>query len=68
MFGDIKFYEKPYLEQRKKMKKWINQNVKKNKKIIIIEIGCGINKHSLRVNNGNLMSGEWKIPVIKNFI
>ena len=68
MFGDIKFFGKPYLHQRRKMDKWINENIKRKKKIVILEIGCGINQHSLRLNNGKLMSGEWKIPKINKFV
>lgn len=35
---------------------------------MILEIGCGINPYSIRMNNGVMMNGEWKIPKIKNLI
>ena len=40
------------------LEKFIN----KSNNIIIIEIGCGINPHSLRIENGKMLSGEWKMP------
>jgi len=58
MFGDYDFYGKPYEYSRKKMEKWIDNIVKNNEKLVILEIGCGINPHSLRMNNGVMMSGE----------
>ena len=36
--------------------------------IVILEIGCGLNPHSLRMKNGKMMSGEWKMPVFDNNI
>ena len=36
--------------------------------MVIIEIGCGINPHSLRMVNGKMMSGEWKMPIFDNNI
>ena len=68
MFGDYDFYEKPYEYAKKKMEKWIQNIEKNNHKLIILEIGCGINPHSIRMNNGIMMSGEWKLPKIKNLI
>ena len=66
MFGDVDFYGKPYEYPRKRMEKWL-YNVNKNKQsLIILEIGCGINPHSLRMNNGKMLSGEWKLPKINN--
>jgi len=35
---------------------------------VILEIGCGINPHSLRMSNGKMMSGEWKMPIFDNII
>jgi NAD-dependent SIR2 family protein deacetylase len=66
MFGDFDFYGIPYEHQKRRLSKWLNDN--KNKKILIIEIGCGINPHSIRMNNGKMMSGEWKIPQISNIL
>jgi len=66
MFGDYDFYGKPYEYSRKKMEQWIQQIEKKNQKLAILEIGCGLNPHSLRMNNGVMMSGEWKLPTIRN--
>ena len=66
MFGDVDFYGKPYEYPRKRMEKWLD-NINKNKQsLIILEIGCGINPHSLRMNNGKMLSGEWKLPKINN--
>ena len=33
--------------------------------MVILEIGCGINPHSLRMENGKMLSGEWKMPKLK---
>lgn len=68
MFGDVEFYGKPYEYQRKRLNDWLLNLENNNKKLLIIEIGCGINPHSLRMNNGKMMSGEWKMPVFKNNI
>ena len=68
MFGDHDFYGKPYEFARKKMENWINENEKKGNKLVILEIGCGINPHSLRMKDGKMLSGEWKLPKIKNLI
>ena len=68
MFGDHDFYGKPYEFARKKMENWINENEKKDNKLVILEIGCGINPHSLRMKDGKMLSGEWKLPKIKNLI
>jgi NAD-dependent SIR2 family protein deacetylase len=68
MFGDYEFYGKPYEYSKKKMDSWITKIKNNNKKLAILEIGCGTNQHSLRMNNGVMMSGEWKIPKIKNLI
>lgn len=65
MFGDYDFYGKPYEFAKKKMKIWLQENEKQNSKLVILEIGCGINPHSLRMNNGKTLSGEWKLPNIK---
>ena len=35
---------------------------------VVLEIGCGINPHSLRMSNGKMMSGEWKMPIFDNNI
>ena len=68
MFGDIDFYGKPYEFAKKKMNSWLNENEKQGNKLVILEIGCGINPHSLRMKNGKMLSGEWKLPKIKNLI
>ncbi len=66
MFGDIDFYGKPYEYARKRMSNWLNDVDRNNERLVILEIGCGINPHSLRMNNGVMLSGEWKLPKIKN--
>ena len=68
MFGDTEFYEKPYQYQRKRLDDWLDNITKQNKKLVILEIGCGINPHSLRMCDGKMMSGEWKMPSFKNSI
>lgn len=68
MFGDVEFYGKPYEYQRKKMNDWLANLRKYNKKLAILEIGCGINPHSLRMSDGKMMSGEWKMPIFDNNI
>jgi len=70
-FGDDEFYEKPYLHQRRRLDEWCQKN--SNNNILLLEIGCGINPHSLRVINSltkpMMLSNEWKIPTfIKNII
>ena len=64
MFGDYDFYGKPYEFAKKKMEIWIQENEKRGLKLVILEIGCGINPHSLRMNDGKMLSGEWKLPKI----
>ena len=66
MFGDYDFYGKPYEHSRKRMSQWLDNVNKNNQRLVILEIGCGINPHSLRMNNGVMLSGEWKLPKIKN--
>jgi NAD-dependent SIR2 family protein deacetylase len=66
MFGDYDFYGKPYEYARKKMEKWLQNIEKNNQTLVILEIGCGINQHSVRMKDGVMMSGEWKIPKITN--
>ena len=66
MFGDHDFYGKPYEHARKRMSKWLLDVNKNNQRLVILEIGCGINPHSLRMNNGTMLSGEWKLPKIIN--
>ena len=68
MFGDIEFYGKPYEHQRKRLNEWLGNLKKKQKKLIILEIGCGMNEHSLRMSDGKMMSGEWKMPIFDNNI
>lgn len=68
MFGDVEFYGKHYEYQRKRLDSWLDNLKKYNKKLVILEIGCGINPHSLRMENGKMMSGEWKMPVFDNNI
>ena len=68
MFGDVEFYGKPYEHQRKRLDNWLANINKSNKKLLILEIGCGINPHSLRMSNGRMMSGEWKMPKFDNNI
>ena len=68
MFGDVEFYGKPYEHQRKRLNDWLSNIKKNNKKLVILEIGCGINPHSLRMSNGKMMSGEWKMPIFDNNI
>ena len=65
MFGDYDFYEKPYEFIKKRMLSWINEIKEKNKKLVILEIGCGINPHSLRLNNNVPLSKEFKLPLVE---
>ena len=68
MFGDYDFYEQPYKYARKKMEDWIQLVGKNKQNLVVLEIGCGINPHSLRMNNGVMISKEWKLPKIINVI
>ena len=65
MFGDYDFYEKPYEFMKKRMLNWLNEMKEKNKKLVILEIGCGINPHSLRINNNIPLSKEFKLPLVE---
>ena len=66
VFGDVEFYGKPYQHQRRRLNEWLANLKKCGKSLVILEIGCGINPHSLRMTNGKMMSGEWKMPVFDN--
>ena len=68
MFGDYDFYEKPYEFIKKKMLSWLNDIKEKNKKLLVLEIGCGINPHSMRIVDNKPMSKEFKLPEIENKI
>lgn len=68
LFGDDEFYGVPYEHQRRRLNTWLKDIERKKNKLIILEIGCGINPHSLRMCNGKMMSGEWKMPIIENNI
>lgn len=68
VFGDFEFYGKPYEHQRRRLDEWLTNIKKNNKTLVILEIGCGINPHSLRMSDGKMMSGEWKMPVFDNNI
>merc|ERR1712080_307217 len=55
-------YIKP---QKKKFTAWFQHLVAR--KIVVLELGCGVNEHSLRMTlntNGawSCLSGEWKVP------
>ena len=43
---------------------------RKNKRLAIVELGCGVSQHSIRFvlknNQYTMMSNEWKLP--KNFL
>jgi len=68
MFGDYDFYEKPYNFAKKRMMNWLKEINDKKKNLIILEIGCGINPHSLRINNNIPLSKEFKLPIIEKYI
>ena len=68
MFGDYEFFEKPSQHQRKRLNTWLDKLNKENKQLVILEIGCGINPHSLRMCDGKMMSGEWKMPMFDNHV
>jgi hypothetical protein len=46
-----------------KLESWLDVINKNNQKLVILEIGCGINPHSLRMNNGTMLSNEWKLSL-----
>ena len=50
---------------KKRMLNWLNEMKEKNKKLVILEIGCGINPHSLRINNNIPLSKEFKLPLVE---
>ena len=50
------------------MLNWLNELNEKNKKLVILEIGCGINPHSLRMYDNIPMSKEYKLPKVKKCV
>jgi len=68
MFGDFKFCTKMCEYSSIKLENWLDTVNKNNQKLVILEIGCGINPHSLRMNNGTMLSNEWKLPRINNLL
>lgn len=68
MFGDYEFFETPCQHQRKRLNAWLDKLNKESKRLAILEIGCGMNPHSLRMCNGKMMSGEWKMPLFDNHV
>jgi NAD-dependent SIR2 family protein deacetylase len=68
MFGDYNYYEKPYDYIKKRMLNWLNELNEKNKKLVILEIGCGINPHSIRMCDNIPMSKEYKLPKVKKCV
>jgi len=63
-FGDLVFNEKCTKVQSVRLLRWLEIN--KNKKLVIVELGCGISEHSIRFCLKNdqytMMSNEWKLP------
>ncbi len=63
-FNDLFFNENITKKHSLRLEDWLNKN--KNKKLIILEIGCGISIHSLRLKlkdgQYKMMSNEWKLP------
>tara|TARA_B100000524_G_scaffold348277_1_gene252296 strand:+ start:1332 stop:2240 length:909 start_codon:yes stop_codon:yes gene_type:complete len=63
-FNDFIFNEKVCKNQSLKLLEWLKSN--KGKKLVIIEFGCGLSKHSIRfkLKNGQytMLSNEWKLP------
>ena len=63
-FSDHYFNEKITQKQSKRLLNWIETT--KTKKLVIIEIGCGISEHSIRFRLKNdqftMLSNEWKLP------
>ena len=67
-FGDYYFNEKVCKKQSLKLFDWLEEN--KGRKLLIMELGCGVSKHSIRFtlkdNQYSMMSNEWKLP--KSFL
>jgi len=67
-FGDLVFNEKLTKVQSSKLYEWLESIT--NKKLVIMEFGCGISEHSIRFelknNQYTMMSNEWKLP--KHFL
>jgi len=63
-FGDFFFNDHTTKIQSKKLLEWIESN--KNKKLLIIELGCGVSVHSIRFKlkeeQYTMLSNEWKLP------
>lgn len=63
-FSDFNFSEKITQIQSKKLYEWLEIN--KGKKMLIIEMGCGVSIHSIRFSMKNnqytMLSNEWKLP------
>ena len=67
-FNDHFFNEKNCKIQSNNLLNWLELN--KNNNLIILEIGCGVSKHSIRFKLKNdqytMLSNEWKLP--KHFL
>ncbi len=67
-FDDLVFNEKITKIQSLNLYSWL-QNIE-DKKLVIMEFGCGISEHSIRFvlknNQYTMMSNEWKLP--KHFL
>ena len=67
-FGDYFFNEKVCKKQSLNLFDWLEKN--KSRKLLIMELGCGVSKHSIRFTLKNeqytMMSNEWKLP--KSFL
>ncbi len=67
-FGDFIFNESITKVQSERLFNWIQAN--KNKKLVIMEMGCGISVHSIRFKlkgeQYTMLSNEWKLP--KSFL
>ena len=67
-FGDLFFNEKTTKVQSSRLYDWLESI--KHKKLVIMELGCGISEHSIRFelkkNQYTMMSNEWKLP--KHFL
>ena len=67
-FDDYIFNEKVCKQQSLNLMDWLDTII--DKKLTIIELGCGVSQHSIRFilknNQYTMMSNEWKLP--KNFL
>ncbi len=64
MFGDYNWIEERTYEQEKRLETWINQQIRENRRILVIEIGAGLAIPTVRHFSENL-ANKTEIDLIR---